>query len=252
MTRKVGIVAFLIAVAAASAGAIAANGDRKVNEAAVPERSAQAAAKKPVRYEDHDLFIETNATDGDAGLQLNLDGEDWRRTKILDPRGRKVLLDVKAKGRLRAFGLTELFFEASEPPFTEVPFSEFKRRFPEGKYTFRGRTVEGDKLVASDRLTHVIPAAPKVTFPTEGSQADPNGFTITWEPVTRPSGVEITSYIVLLSQPSRDLEMEVPGTATGANIPGGLLKPGTRTGLEVLSKEKSGNQTITAVSFRTS
>ena len=31
---------------------------------------------KPVEFEAHDLSIETNATDGDAGLQLLADAED--------------------------------------------------------------------------------------------------------------------------------------------------------------------------------
>jgi hypothetical protein len=247
MTRKVGTVAFLITLATASAGAVAAtSGDRASEATSSHERAA------PLRYEEHDLFIETNATAGDAGLQMNLDGEDWRRTKILDPRGRKVMIDVKAEGRLRAFGLTELFFEASEPPFEEVPFSEFKQRFPEGKYRFRGRTVEGRKLVSSDSLSHLVPDAPKVTFPTEGAAVDPNGFTVTWEPVTTPAGVEIARYIVIVTQEGRDLSIELEGSATSAGIPGEFLKPGTETGLEVLSRERSGNQTITAISFKTS
>jgi hypothetical protein len=211
---------------------------------------ATAAQKKPLRYADHDLFIETNATDGDAGLQLNLDAEDWRSLTIRDPRGRAIV-GVQAKGPLRPLGLTELFFEASEPSFDEVPFSRFKKRFPEGRYTFRGRTVEGRRLASSDRLSHVVPARPNVTFPADGAEVDANGFTVTWEPVTRPAGVDIATYIVTVVQGDRALNMDLPGTATSASIPGEFLEPGIRSELEVLSREKSGNQTITALKFRT-
>jgi hypothetical protein len=46
--------------------------------------------------------------------------------------------------------------------------------------------------------------------------------------------------------------MDLPPRATSATIPGEFLKPGTETGGEVLAREKSGNQTITAFPpFRT-
>jgi hypothetical protein len=245
MTRRVGAAASVVALAALAAGAIAAPGGDGATE-----RTGSAAQKKPLRYAEHDLYIETNATDGDAGLQLALDAEDWRWFKLRDPRGR-LLVDVEAKGRLRAYGLTELFFEAAEPSFDESPFSQFRKRFPEGRYRFRGRTVEGRRLAGSDRFSHTVPAGPRVTFPTEEAQVDPNGFTATWEPVTRPAGVDIARYIVVVTQGNRDVSMDLPASATGASIPGEFLTPGTETEIEVLARERSGNQTITAVSFRT-
>jgi hypothetical protein len=263
MARMVAVPAFLITLAAASAAAIAlpsGGGASTVAGTAATPGPAAEAAKKPKRYEDHELFIETNATDGDAGLQQDLDGEDWRRTKLRDTNGR-ALVDVKAKGKLRNFGLTELFFEASEPSFDEFPFGKFKRRFPEGKYTWRGRTVEGRKLAGADRLTHDVPAGPVITSPTEGALVDPNGFTITWEPVTGPfqsatgsqtGGIEIVRYIVIVDQGSRSVEFELDGDATSVDIPAQVLEPGQEIGGEILAKEKSGNQTITALpTFRT-
>jgi hypothetical protein len=245
MTRKLGAVALLIALATTSAGALAATSGGGGGA------EAQAAGqKKPIQFEDHDLFIETNATDRDAGLQADLDGEDWNRLRLRDPRGR-VIVAVNARGPLRDLGLTELFFEASEPPFKEFPFKRFKRRFPEGKYTFKGRTVEGRAIAGSDKLSHVIPKGPVVTFPTEGAQANPEGFTATWEPVTRPAGVKIVRYIVVVTQGKRDMTLELPGTATRAAIPGEFLKAEAKTELEVLARSKSDNQTITAVEFRT-
>jgi hypothetical protein len=255
MARIVAIPAFLITLAAASAGAIAVTGGGGASDAAgkvaTPERPGQAAKRKPLPYEDHDLFIETNATDGDAGLQQFLDGEDWRRTKLRDPKGR-ALTDVKANGRLRDFGLTELFFEAAEPSFDEFPFRKFKKRFPEGKYTWRGRTVEGRRLIGSDRLSHVIPAGPVINSPTEGEQVNQQNFKVSWKPVTEPAGVEIVSYEVIVGQGDRELDMHLPPEVTSVSIPPEFLSPGTEGGGEVLAREKSGNQTITAMpSFTT-
>jgi hypothetical protein len=252
--RMVAIPAFLITLAAASAAAIAVpdggGASGAAGTSATPAPTAEAA-KKPLRYEDHELFIETNATDGDAGLQQELDGEDWRSTKLRDKKGRAIV-DVRARGKLRNFGLTELFFEAAEPSFDEFPFRKFKKRFPEGKYTWRGQTVEGRKLVGSDRLSHLVPDGPVITFPTEGAEVDPDGFTITWEPVTTPAGVEIVRYIVIVDQETRSVELELDGSATSADIPGQVLESGTELGGEVLAKDRNGNQTITALpSFRT-
>jgi hypothetical protein len=256
MARKVRVPALLVVLVAASGGAIAtaSGGDRSetASPAATPERAAEVAKKKPTRFELADLFIEFNATDRDAGLQMNLDGEDWTRLKLRDPKG-EVLMDVTGRRELRDNGLTELFFESAEPPLEEVPFNRFQKRFPEGKYTFRGRTVEGRRLVASDRLSHLVPDGPNVTFPTEGARVDPNGFTVTWDRVTRPAGVDIARYIVIVTQEpgERELSIELPPSATSAGVPGQFLQPDTKTEVEVLAREKSGNQTITQVGFRT-
>jgi hypothetical protein len=246
MTRRLGAVALLLGFAAVGAGAVAASGDGGSG------RSGEAAKAKPLPFEQHELYIEYNATDGDAGLQLAADAEDWKRFTLLDTKG-KPLIDVQANGRIRRpFGLSELFIEASEPSFTSVPFSTFKKRFPAGTYRFEGIAGNGRRLAGSDRLSFVIPAAPKVTFPTKGALVDPNGFKVTWEPVTKPAGVKIATYQLIVSQGGRELSMYLPPTATGATIPGEFLEPGTPTGGELLAREKSGNQTITALpAFRT-
>jgi len=245
MTRRLVAVAVVLALAAVSAVAAAGAGGTN-------GRSAEAAMSKPLRFEQHDLYIEYNATDGDAGLQLAADAEDWKRFKLLDTKG-KALIDVHATGRLRRpFGLSELFLEASEPPFTKVPFGTFKKRFPKGEYRFRGVASNGRRLVGSDMLSFVIPGAPMVTFPTKGALVDPDGFKVTWEPVTTPADVKIATYQVIVNQGDRELSMYLPPSATSATIPGEFLESDTETGGEVLAREKSGNQTITALpSFRT-
>jgi hypothetical protein len=255
MTRKLGA-ALLITLAAASAGAIAGSTSGRASRATAsgltPSRSAQAAAKKkPLRFETHDLYIEYNATDGDAGLQMQLDNEPaWNRFRIRDPTGRN-LLAIKAKSRLRGFGLGELFFESNEPPFHRFPFSAFKRRFPEGKYTFRGRTINGRRLTGADKFSHLVPRGPKVTFPTKGATVSRNNLTVTWKPVTKPRGIKIAGYTVNMDQGNRPLSMDLPPSATSATIPKQFLKPHSEGGGEVLARARDGNQTITAIpSFR--
>jgi hypothetical protein len=254
MSRKLWISTALIALAGGSTWAVAAASGERGGSSAPGATSAKAPeaqrGKKPLRFEDHDLFIEFNATDRDAGTQLNLDGEDWNRLKIRDPKG-NTLLSIAGRNQLGDNGLTELFFESAEPPLSEVPFRQFKKRFPEGKYTFRGRTVEGRRIVASDRFSHLVPEQPNITSPRDGATVDPDGFTVTWDPVTRPAGVKIASYIVIVTLGTREMTMPLPASATSVTIPGQFLRPDADVELEVLSREESGNQTITAVEYRT-
>ncbi len=243
MRRRIGAVAALMTLAPASVAAIAASGCGG---------SSESTDRKKIPFEVSDLFIEMNGTDGDTGLQLDLEGEKWKDIQIQSPNGEE-LLDVTGGGELGSLGLTELFFESNEPPLNKLPTSEFKKRFPEGKYTFTGHMIDGRELVGSDTFSHVIPEGPKVTNPSEGEKVDPKNFTVTWKPVTKPKGVEIVRYIVVATQenPVRDVEMIMRPDATSANIPPQFLDPGVETEVEVLAREKSGNQTITEVGAET-
>ena len=119
--------------------------------ATLPAATAGAGART-IPFADARLKIEVNATDGDAGLQVFLDGEPWRAVSLYNPSGRK-LVEITAKGPLKNYGLTELFSESSEPPFAQFPLEQFKQLFPEGVYTFRGTTIDGKRLLGTARLT---------------------------------------------------------------------------------------------------
>ena len=68
---------------------------------------AYAGEECPVEFDDAEFFIEINATDGDAGVQLMLDGVGWKELEMTDPLG-NVILEVIFNWP----GLGRLFFEA--------------------------------------------------------------------------------------------------------------------------------------------
>jgi hypothetical protein len=209
-----------------------------------------AEAARSIRLDEATMIIETNATDGDAGLQVFLDGEPWRSMTVSRPGGKKILT-VKGKGRLRNFGLTELFSESNEPEFSELPFNKFKRRFPEGRYGFAGRTIEGDKLVGRARLTHDVPPGPQIIEPAADSTV-PHGHVVArWAPVPEP-GIELEGYRVIVERedPLRVYQVELPASQTSVTIPREFLEPGIEYLLEIQSIEANGNQTITEHFFR--
>jgi hypothetical protein len=53
--------------------------------------STAGAKARTMPFADARLKIELNATDGDAGLQVFLDGEPWRAVSLYNPAGRKLV-----------------------------------------------------------------------------------------------------------------------------------------------------------------
>lgn len=211
------------------------------------------ATSGPAEFAEAEVFTEINATDGDAGFHLAVDGQDWRRVTVHGPNGKRIF-DVRGAGSLGEHGLTGLTFESAEPGFDELSLEEFKDRFPEGTYTFRGWAVDGTRLVATGVFTHDFPAAPDVIHPEEGgvlSLLDP---TVRWVSVVPPPGSEIVHYEVIVIGLESETEMSaiLGPEATSMQIPAELLAPGGQYKVEVLAKEASGNQTITEVAFETS
>ena len=103
-----------------------------------------------IPYDEAELFFELNNTDGDLGIHALIDGDAWKKLKIKNSDG-KSLLKIEAKGRLRAQGLTEIFFESAEPTFDELDPADFFLRFPVGEYVISGKTVDGDESVSCFR-----------------------------------------------------------------------------------------------------
>ena len=62
--------------------------------------SPPASAQRPGRFEQAELFLELNDTDGDLGLHAAIDGETWTQLSIKAPDDR-TMLQVVTRGRLR-------------------------------------------------------------------------------------------------------------------------------------------------------
>jgi hypothetical protein len=231
----------LLALVAAAVVVLALGGAAGATESAPAARLAEAT-----------MIVEVNATDGDAGLQVFLDGEPWRSMRVTGPDGRTIL-DVTTKERLDGYGLTELFSESSEPPFDVFPLEKFKQLFAAGKYSFAGRTIEGARLTGAARLSHAIPAGPRIVAPAGGSKVGRVGLVGRWRPAAQPAGVDIVAYraIVTTEEPRlRVFSADLPASSRHVEIPRAFLATRGEYKLEVQAIERSGNQTLTEVSFR--
>ena len=88
--------------------------------------------------------------------------------------------------------------------------------------------------------------------PSNGEVVNPDDFTVSWEPVTTPAGVEIERYMVIVVQETlrRELSVDLAPDATSLSVPPEFLSPDPDTKVEVLARDVTGNQTITEVPFK--
>ncbi len=131
-----------------------------------------SAQEEEIPFDEARLFFELNDTDGDLGIHGKVDGDAWKWIEIEDANERR-MMKIRAIGRLRRQGMTELFFESAEPDFDELDPEVFLERFPEGWYEIEGITLDGEELESEVYLSHIIPAAPAdVTINGENAAED--------------------------------------------------------------------------------
>lgn len=211
------------------------------------------AGSKPIRLDEATMIVEINATAGDAGLQIFLDGKAWRSMSVFSPDGRRIV-DIRNRGRLKDNGLTELFSESSEPSFKVFPLRKFKALFPRGGYTFVGETIRGRRLVGKARLSRDFPGGPTIVSPPEGATVPRTNVVASWNPVAEPTGINVVGYraIVAREDPLRVLSVDLPASVTSVPIPSEFLVPGKEYELEVQVIEAGGNLTTGEITFQVS
>ncbi len=149
-----------------------------------------------VEFDETAIFFEYNSTDQDLGLHIFWDAKGWEEVEVKDRNGVEIF-EVENGGGLNEIGSTEVFTESAEPALcpedveeeecdVDAAIDEFQSKFLEGKYKFRGRTVDGERLRGSATLLYALPAAPEILLPAEPDdpeEGDPAviGF-ISWKP----------------------------------------------------------------------
>ncbi len=195
------------------------------------------------------IYWEYNSSAEDLGVHVTLDGEDWTRLKITNPKG-KVLFQVVGRGPYKELGMTELFFEGAEPALADVPLEDLLEMFPEGDYDFEGVTVDGEEIEGEWEFTHAIPDGPNVSATMIGNDY----LRIDWTEVTAPPAgfpdreVEITGYQVIV-EPS--FQVTLPPDVFSLTVSPEFVAtlPAGENKYEVLAIEESANQTLREGTF---
>ena len=229
-----------------------------------------AMADEDIPFDEAELFFELNDTDGDLGIHGKVDGDEWKRLEIEDPYERRMMY-LRAIGRLKRQGITELFFESAEPSFDELDPEKFFKRFPEGIYEIEGLTLDGEELENEVYLSHVIPAAPaNVTVNGQAAAEDCDAedlpvvsapVTLAWEAVTssheelgKAGDVEVRYYEVVVEIDDTDYKSTsiVPGDITEWTVADDDFFTLSEEGeykFEILVRAESGNKSATESCF---
>lgn len=226
----------------------------------------EASKKHDIPLKEAKLIIEHNAKDHDTGFQGFIDSEGWKWITVTGPDGK--VLRFQGDGMLGKLGLTELFFESVEPANADVPIAEVLKTMPEGKYVFKGSTIEvGENkgtTIGIALLTHDIPEGPVLLSPVEDAVVPVEDLMVSWNPVDKTiegSEVNIIAYQLIIEKAEpphpnmigkMGLSMYLPASVTQITIPKEILEPETDYNWEVLAIEESGNQSLNSSQFSTS
>lgn len=247
------------------------------------------ASQQAVAQEEFDealARIEINATDGDVGFHALLDADAWRWLRLDDPEGHKIF-NAKPFAGLVEQGLTEVFFESSEPLCEADPeepdarvqtLAEFLELYPQGEYIARGRTIDNEKLKSTIDFSYDIPAAPDIEL-TEDMTLPLDNAVIMWEPgddlgerchdqsliddgtITNHADVEVVRWEVVVEPADEDaveifrvFTAQVPADQLSVTVPEEFLQTYIDMGIttmkfEVGAMEESGNQTFSEGEF---
>ncbi len=194
------------------------------------------------RFKEEAMTIEYTATNGEAAIVLQAETEQSiARLEVRSPLGEPVLDMSGPSGRPLA--LSGFVLES-----IETTPQELATLYPAGVYSLRGRTTDGRAMRGHAMLSHALPPAPQVTFPTQGAVDVPaNNLRVRW--AAEPQAAR---YRVVLEQGDADnLMVELPRGSTSLVVPDGVLAPGTDTLFEVGAVGANGNCTIVEITFKT-
>lgn len=232
---------------------------------------ATAAPSLADEFSELRVLIELNATDGDAGLHVYIDGDGWRELTLAGPGG-DALFRIAGAGGVADQGLTENFFESAEPTCEELPLAAFLERFPAGVYVADGLLVDGGEISGEAALTHALPGAPKLGAPNGEGGVDPAAATLSWEAgddlgacpadgadLTPPGEVALFGYEVIVLRetpaPQQSLVLGLGPDARSVALPPQFLSEGGVYKFEVVAiearDEERGNQTVSEGFFCT-
>ena len=213
------------------------------------------------------LYIEDNTGDEDIGVHGYFDDHGWTELCVFNPAG-EVVLRVLPSAQMGKLGMSEVFFESQEPGYTEWDFTDLKAAWPEGNYSVRAQSSDGEILHGAALFSHDLPMRPVITAPALVPEPEDNppvvelgDVTVTWEPVTmtvdgKPAVIRAYQLWVNkdnhedphgFSRPKFDVHLS-PDT-TSFVVPAAFFDAGSLYELEVVAIEQSGNQTIGGASY---
>ena len=203
---------------------------------------SQHEPRERLQLKEEAMIVEYTATANEAVVIVEAEAEEaLGRVEVQSPLGSTLL-------RLRSEGGEELAVQGFVLESEELPPNQLFRKFSEGNYDFRALSVDGKRASGSAWLSHVLPAAPVVTYPVEGSRNVPaHDLLVTWVSDSAASG-----YRLVLEQDENDgLTVSLPPGSDSFQVPPGILRGATESHVEVGAIGPNGNITLVEIGFTT-
>ena len=226
----------------------------------VPDKPGRAIVKAA-------LFIEDNTGDEDIGVHGYFDDHGWTELCVFNPAG-EMVLHVKPDAQMAQLGMSEFFFESQEPQYAEWNFADLKAAWPEGDYTLRAQSHDGEILHGAALFTHNLPKPPVITAPALVPEPEDNppvvdvgDVTVTWTPVTETQDgkpVTLRAYQLWVNKENHEdphgfsrpnFDVHVSPDTTSFVVPAAFFDAASLYEVEVVAIEESGNQTVGGAAY---
>jgi hypothetical protein len=185
-----------------------------------------------------EIFLEQNSTDSDTEVVLKAKGGDIgiKHFWVFSPTGKLIYIFHSPNNRSNIGG-REIVVESPEPADLTIILDAY----PEGFYTYIGKTFDGQWLLSIAELVHDIPPPVSVTFPPAEGAVSRYEFDIVWE-----SQVVAETYLIELKNEATEIEMQaqIPGGQTSFRAPEEWLVPGSEYQVSVGIINTNGNVTF--------
>lgn len=204
--------------------------------------AANASPKHPpLEFLDMKMVYEFNSTDEDAEMVLYAKApEGMRWFTALNPRGRGIAdLYIPRKGN--QIGAQQALIESAEPGVEEV-----KAAYPEGRYTFIGKTVSGKRVFGQVDFSHSLPLPPIINSCDD--EVDITNAIVSWSVAGDVSNVVIE---IENDDLGVALTFQLPGSTTDITLPAYLLESGIEYDIGVGAHNTEGNLVVSECSFST-
>jgi hypothetical protein len=196
-------------------------------------------------FETAEVYLEQNATDGDAEVVFIAKAGDKGMTKFLvvAPDGRTVI-DFEAPDPT-TIGIRQFHLESPEPPNIEA----VKKAYPPGVYKFYGTTTDSTEYFSESILNHTLPSAAVIHYPADmADDVSTNGLEITWSPV---EGAK--AYLIEVEQEDSDVKIEATliSSKTSFVVPDKFLLEDTEYKIVIGTMAENANLNFVEISFST-
>ena len=193
-------------------------------------------------FKEEAMTLEYTVTENETMIRVAAETETaLTSVDIRDPHGNPIMMMRTHRGRGLALSGFEIETEETEP-------GGLIGRYPEGTYEFRARTTDGRIVLGSASLSHELPKAPVILYPSEGELNVPSSnLTVRWQPQGEAEG-----YVVSLEQDDNDgITVNLDADTSQFTVPARILEPNTETQVEVGAIGSNGNCTLVEVTFMT-